>query len=217
MGGGLLLLAMLPQFLPAAVIIPVHGTVQLASNASRFLLDVKNTCLKPFLYFCAGSIIGTAFGASLIKRMDLSLIPLIMSLFILLVLWSPLYRLLQKLPGKFFSLGMLQTGAALYVGATGPLSTSVLFKEGYTSDQVIVTNAAINTVINIAKIIVFSTLGFVFYEYWQVISAMAVSAILGSYLGTRYRAFIPEDKARYMIKLLITAFCLKNIVFYFWY
>lgn len=35
MGGGVILVGLLPLFLPAAAIVPVHAAAQLASNASR--------------------------------------------------------------------------------------------------------------------------------------------------------------------------------------
>ena len=34
-GGGMLLIAIMPMFLPPLAVVPVHGVVQLASNASR--------------------------------------------------------------------------------------------------------------------------------------------------------------------------------------
>ena len=34
-GGGMMLIAIMPGFLPAAAIVPVHGMVQLFSNSSR--------------------------------------------------------------------------------------------------------------------------------------------------------------------------------------
>ena len=162
-----------------------------------------------------GAIIGSYVGAMFFEEIDISYIPIILSLFILLVLWTPINTLIKMIPGRYFSLGIIQTGLSLYVGATGPLSTSILFKEGYKPNQVIVTNAAINTIINIAKIIVFSSLGFLFHEYLFHIVLMSVFAVIGSYLGTHYREKMNEKLAEIILKILITLLCIKNIIVYF--
>lgn len=211
----MLLLAALPGFIPANALIPVHGAVQLSSNLSRFIFDIKSACFMPLTQFFFGSILGASFGSLLLNRMDLDMIPLLMSLFILIILWLPVNRFISLIPGRYFSLGIVQTSIALYVGATGPLSTSILIKEGYDARNVIVTNAAINTLINIAKIIVFSSLGFVFHEYLVHIIVMSVSAVLGSYLGTRFRLKIDIELGRKIILFLISILCIKNIVLYF--
>ncbi|MDQ7730604.1 sulfite exporter TauE/SafE family protein [Halomonas sp. SpR8] len=216
MGGGLLLLAALPGILPANVIIPVHGTVQLSSNFSRWVFGVKHTCVKPLLFFLVGSIVGTLFGAKLLQYIDVAIIPVTTSVFILFILWTPISSILKKIPGRYASLGAVQTSMSLYVGATGPLSTSLLFKEGYHPDQVVVTNAAVNTVVNVAKIIVFTSLGFVFKDYLPHILVTSVFAVAGSYVGTHFRDKVNDDLARMALKVVISILCLKNIIYFLW-
>lgn len=41
-GGGLLLIAILPAFMPASAVIPAHGVTQLSSNFSRMLFSIKD-------------------------------------------------------------------------------------------------------------------------------------------------------------------------------
>lgn len=41
-GGGIALISVMPGLLPAAAIIPVHGAVQLASNASRVFFGFRH-------------------------------------------------------------------------------------------------------------------------------------------------------------------------------
>lgn len=215
MGGGLILLASLPNFLPAQAIIPLHGAVQLSSNLSRWLFEIKKTCIKPLFYYFIGSLIGSYGGFVLIDEINLAYMPLILSLFILLILWTPIYEIIKRIPGRYFSLGIFQTAIALYVGATGPLSTSILYKDKYSRDNVIVTNAAINTLVNIAKIIVYSTIGFVFYDYLTLIIIMSLLAVLGSFVGARLRGLIDEKVGALVIKVLVTLLCLKNLMSYF--
>ena len=115
MGGGVLLLAILPSFVPPSALIPVHGAVQLSSNISRFLFDIRSTCFTVLVQFFVGSIIGAYFGSQLFNEIDFSIIPLLISSFILFVLWFPIEKVMSKIPGKYFSLGIVQTSLALYV------------------------------------------------------------------------------------------------------
>ena len=68
---------------------------------------------------------------------------------------------------------------------------------------------------NIAKIIVFSSLGFLFHEYLFHIVLMSVFAVIGSYLGTHYREKMNEKLAEIILKILITLLCIKNIIVHF--
>jgi uncharacterized membrane protein YfcA len=215
MGGGILLLSILPFFIPSNAIIPIHGIVQLASNSSRYVFGIKYSCTQPILMFGLGSIIGSMIGSLFLDKFNKDLIPLITSLFILLILWVPIKKIIKKIPGKYFTLGIFQTATSLYVGATGPLSTSVLISEGYSSNQVIVTNAGINTILNIFKSFVFFFSGFIFKDYIYHILLMCVFSITGSFVGIRLRGLIKENHARAILKIMITLFCTINIYLYF--
>lgn len=215
MGGGVLLLAVLPSFIPPSALIPVHGAVQLSSNVSRFLFDIRSTCFTALGQFFIGSTIGAFFGARLFNEIDFSIIPLLVSSFILFVLWFPFQKIVSHIPGKYFSLGVIQTSLSLYVGATGPLSTAILIRDGYEPREVIVTNAAINTIINALKIAVFIYLGFAFHDFVYHVAIMSIFAIIGSYAGTKLRIGIDVILARKVLVGIITIICLKNIFIYF--
>lgn len=215
LGGGMLLLAILPTFLPANSIIAVHGTVQLASNASRFLFGFKDAVKKPILVFLAGALIGSFLGYTFIGYLNSALIPLLTSIFILIILWLPFNKWVKRIRGKYFTLGIFQTAISLFVGVTGPLSTSVLISDGYKSNQVVVTNAAINTILNILKTILFFLLGFNFHTYILEIIFMCFFAVIGSKIGTEFRGKIKENHARVFLKWLITIICIKQVYVFF--
>lgn len=214
MGGGLLLIAILPSLLPPNAVIPIHGVAQLSSNLSRFVLDIKDTCIKPVALFSIGSLFGAYFGASLLSKINLNLLPLFISVFILFIIWLPISEFLKRIPGKYLSIGVIQTALSLYVGATGPISASVLISDGYNSNQVIVSNAAINTVINTIKSIVFFMLGFSFSEYYIHIFSMIICAVIGSFLGSKIRKSFDEKIVKMTLKIIISLFCLKNIILF---
>ena len=57
-GGGLLLLVVMASIMPMSAVIPVHGLVQLGSNANRMLLTLKHIDLSMLIYFSVGGIVG---------------------------------------------------------------------------------------------------------------------------------------------------------------
>ena len=59
-GGGLLMLALMTYLLPIAVLIPVHGLVQLASNAGRSWVQRPNINWRVTILFLVGTVSGCA-------------------------------------------------------------------------------------------------------------------------------------------------------------
>ena len=64
LGGGILLISVMPGLIPAAAIVPVHGAVQLASNSSRVLMGVRHIDWRVVWPFVGGSIVGAAAGVA---------------------------------------------------------------------------------------------------------------------------------------------------------
>ena len=66
LGGGVMMLAAMTQLLPPAVLLPVHGVVQIGSNLGRSVLmrrDIARALVLPFLL---GSAAGVALGAQVV-------------------------------------------------------------------------------------------------------------------------------------------------------
>lgn len=64
MGGGVLLIALMPGLVPAAAILPIHALVQLASNVSRAAFGWRHIdwTLVPAITVGAFALIGFSFG-----------------------------------------------------------------------------------------------------------------------------------------------------------
>ncbi|MBL1241007.1 MAG: TSUP family transporter, partial [OCS116 cluster bacterium] len=58
LGGGVIMLALLVNFLPVTVVIPVHAVIQMGSNTSRAVLMRKHIVWPIFIYFFFGAIVG---------------------------------------------------------------------------------------------------------------------------------------------------------------
>lgn len=212
LGGGMLLISVMSVFLPAAAVVPVHGVVQFASNASRGAFspqDIRRDILWPFL---TGCLIGTLAGSRIVLKVPAELLPLPLGLFILTMTWLPQLKKSLWFPGRFLSLGFVQAFLTLFVGATGPLNMPFLIRAGLSRDQLVVTGAAFMTIVHLVKIITFGLLGFAFGPYLALMLLMILAVISGSYVGTRLRHKVPERLFLRAFKLLITLLAMRMII-----
>ena len=62
------------------------------------------------------------------------------------------------------------------------------------------------------EIITFGLLGFAFAPYWQLVIGMTAGAILGSWVGTKVRAYVPENVFRHGVRILITVLAVRMLL-----
>ena len=211
-GGGMLLIAIMPGFLPPAVIIPIHGLVQLASNSSRVALSLNHVAWHLLPQFLIGSAIGLALFTTLLFNISTDYIPLAIGSYILLNLWSKPFSHAMIRFESFYIIGALQTGLSLIVGATGPLTQNILLKKLHNKDQIIATGAIFMSISHLAKIAVFGMIGFKFGEYFLILILMSLGAILGSYIGSKMRKKVNNQVYIRIIKYLLSLLAIKMIV-----
>ncbi|MEM7426319.1 MAG: sulfite exporter TauE/SafE family protein [Pseudomonadota bacterium] len=82
-GGGVILLAVMAVALPGAAIIPVHGAVQIGSNAGRTAVMLSSVNWRIVAPFLAGSLIGAGLGGLTVVQLPAELIKLGLAAFIL--------------------------------------------------------------------------------------------------------------------------------------
>jgi len=212
LGGGILLIAIMPLFLPPLAVVPVHGVVQLASNGSRAWFARREIDWTLLPSFVAGLLLGTVAGSQLVKTIPVELLPVPLALFILVMTWAPqLGRSGTRLPGAFFTLGLLQSFLTLFVGATGPLNLPFLLRHGLSPGQVIASHALLMSLVHGIKIVAFGVLGFAFAPYLPVTVGMLCAVTAGSWAGTRLRMKLPERWLRPVLKGLVSLLALRML------
>ncbi|MGM0519952.1 MAG: TSUP family transporter [Campylobacterota bacterium] len=212
LGGGMMLIAILPSFLPINAIIPVHGLTQMSSNFSRAVFGYRDVQYEVIPKFLLGSIIGIALFASILSIISLEYVPLFIGAYILLSLWSVKFNDKIKRYENYYLVGFLQTGLSIVVGATGPLTMTLLLKDYGHKDKVVATGAALMSITHILKVFVFIYFGFVFFDYIETIIAMIIGAILGSWAGVKLRDKIDGKKFVKILKILLSALAIKVII-----
>ena len=211
-GGGMMLIAILPSFLPLNALIPVHGLTQMSSNLSRAVFGYKDVQFEVIPKFLLGSAIGIGIFAGILNFISLEYVPLFIGAYILLSLWSEKFNEKIKRYESYFLAGFFQTGLSMVVGATGPLTMTLLLKDYGDKDKVVATGAALMSITHILKVFVFMYFGFVFFDYIGVIIAMIIGAVAGSWAGTQLRDKIEGKKFIMILKVLLSALAIHVIV-----
>lgn len=211
LGGGLILISLLPDFLPAEQIIPIHGVTQLASNSSRAVLVYRSIAWKIVPKFLVGGFVGSAVFAFLLVNISTTYIPLFIGTYILLSLWSKsISRFLSSFE-SYYLLGFLQTGLGIMVGSTGHLTMPLLLKELQQRDKVVATSATFMAASHGMKLLVYGGIGFHFRQYAITLVFMVAGAFLGSYIGTFLRGRLNDRRFSIILKLLLTVLAIRMI------
>lgn len=210
-GGGVTLLALMGPVVPVAALIPVHGVVQLGSNAGR-AWHMRRLAAPPILVpFLVGSLAGAFLGALLVVELPDTALKLILGLFVLAVTWLKLPALAFASPGVMAIGGLASTFATMFVGATGPL-VNALFARSFADRGKLVANAALAMSFQHGlKVAAFGALGFAFWRWVPVIAAMIATGYLGTITGARILSVVPERVFRRVFKLLLTLLALDLI------
>jgi uncharacterized protein len=212
LGGGIILIALMRELLPAPVVIPVHGIAQLASNSSRWVFAPRHVRWELVWPFAIGAAAGAVGGAFLVRSFDWDLFPIVLGVLILVAVW--VRRIPAPLSGRaaFIFYGALQTFLSLFVGVVTPLNKTAMLRLDLTRDEIVVTHGAHATLVHLGKIVVFGAVGLFSAEYALMGALVATGAVVGSLLGTWLRPLIPEERFRWILKALLTVLAVRLLV-----
>ena len=209
LGGGMLVLASMTLVLPPAVLIPLHGVVQVGSNGFRVTLMRREVLYAIVPAFVAGSLIGAAIGGQAVFALETWVLQLVLGLFILYATWAPGFR--GGSPGrkKFFGVGILAGFATMFVGGTGPVVAPFVSAACPARQQMVATHAALMTFQHSFKVIAFGFLGFVFGPYVPLLAGLLLFGAVGTYTGRMVLNRLPEDLFRKALRTFLTLLALR--------
>lgn len=211
LGGGVIMLALLVNFLPVAAVIPIHGVIQLGSNASRSLLMRDHIVWPIITYYFIGAIIGAVIGGQFVVALPEGILLGILGLFILYITWGPKPKNLSF--GKLGNVigGIFITFATMFIGATGPLAMALLPRKELEKKQVSGTHGALMVVQHGLKIIIFGFLGFAFKEWALFLVFMIVGGFIGTYSGRAVLHRLPAKYFQTGITIILTLLAVKML------
>lgn len=220
LGGGILLLSVLLQFMDPAVAIPVHAVIQLASNSSRSLLLRQHIDLAVVWRFCLLLIPGGILGLLVADSMPVPLGRIVIASFALVVVWQPglLGRLSSLLGGgarSFVPLGAIAGFANIPFGVTGPAVAPVFRSFLPTKEAMMATFGATQTVGHLVKVGVYAGDGFDFSAYLAIMAAGVLAVTVGTWLGTRVLSSLDEARFASIFRWTLTIIALR-VIFTAW-
>ena len=211
-GGGVLLLAVMAIALPASAIVPVHGMVQLGSNAGRAAMTLRHINLRLIAWFAPGVLLGAWLGSLFLVDLPLSLIQLCIAGFILLLCWGPPIPRLATGPLGTLVAAAATTFISLFVGATGPL-VAAFVKQQQQGERfsTVATFAAAMCLQHAPKAIVYGAAGFVFADWLGLILLMIGAGVIGTWAGLHMLKRLTDRRFTLIFNTLLTVLALRLI------
>ncbi len=214
MAGGVTLLGIMTALLPAPVVVPLHGIVQLASNWTR-TWAFRRYVRWPILFaFMAPSVAGVAIAANIWADLKLTWFRAWIGAFILFFLvWRRYKPKLRNPPiWSYAVLGLAAGLLAIFVGATGPFLAPFFLRDDFENEQVIATKAVCQTWLHLLKIPAFLALDFDYVPYAPLLVALAVAVIGGTYFGKHLLSRISKERFVFWFQLVLAILAVYLIV-----
>ncbi|MFW1677331.1 sulfite exporter TauE/SafE family protein [Pontibacter sp. JAM-7] len=208
-GGGVLLLVVMASVMPVSALIPVHGLVQMGSNANRAILTRQHTDWQLVAGFTIGATLGAAAASLIVVQLPLQIIQLSVAVFILYLVWGPKPRQTQMGRTGHMLSGGLTTLLSMFVGATGPLVAGLIHRQQYDKLATTANFATCMSVQHVLKLLVFSVVGFAFWQWLPLILFMILSGMVGTWLGMKVLHRISTHHFRRLFRISITLLALR--------
>ncbi len=203
MGGGILLLAVMSQYFPQPILIPLHGFLQFASNVSRASLNWREVDWRVTWQFAAGALLGAIFGSNVRITIPQPIYQIALGVFILAATFLPRLQIQRNIRGKWVVVGGAATFVGLFFGATGPLIAPFYLNENLRKHRLVATKAACQVSLHLGKLAVYFGLGFSLGPYWHVAVPMLGMVVFGSLCGKWILDRVSDRRFLLLFKILI--------------
>ena len=213
MGGGIVLLAAMAATLAPAVVVPLHGVVQLVSNGTRAIVMLPHVNRRVFTLYMVPSVIGVLVGAKLYVGSELPWFRPAVGVFILGYLVTLRYEpRLGRFPKAWYApLGFFIGAVASLIGATGPLVAPFFLRDDLESREIVATKAAIQLTTHAAKIPAFFLAGFSYREHLGLLLPLVAAAVAGTLVGARVLEMLSPVAFRRVFVTVLIAVALQLI------
>jgi uncharacterized membrane protein YfcA len=203
LGGGSLLISAMALVFPPAVVVPVHGCIQLGSNAGRALLQRAHIQWKFILWLGLGAAVGSVLGGRFASVLPEKWFAAAIGIFVLVTTWLPAPRAIASSAALQFAGGAVVSAVGMVVGAAGPLVAA--FMRGIPDRrELVATQAMLVTFQHVFKVAVFVAMGFAFGQYLPLILLMVASGFAGTAVGSRLLTRVPERVFRLGFRILLS-------------
>ena len=206
--------ATMATILPPTAVIPLQAIVEAASSVFRIMILRRFVDLKFLAVFIVSGALGFIIGLAARSYFPPSdrLLQVIMGSFILITAWFPLSRIKLKSPSFPWIVGASTSFMSLFVGGVAALIATALDQKHNDHRTVIATMTASLLFQHSIKILIFGLLGFSFAAYGELIVAMFLAAVAGTFLGRHILVNVPQRLIKMIFKILVTGLGIKVLM-----
>ncbi len=216
LGGGVILLLVIAQFVAPTTAIPVQGAIQLASNSSRAWFLRRTVDWGPVGWSSILLLPASFLGVMVATSLPENAIQGSLAVFVLVLAWRPSvlqWRGASTLPNAaLVGVGGISGFLNTTVGASGPV-TSPFFKAATATHVAFVATAAVTQVLaHAAKLLAFTVDGWSAADHLGVIVVGAGGVVIGSRIGTQYVGRISEDRLALLFRIVLTTLAIRLLI-----
>lgn len=211
-GGGALLLVGMTLWLPITAAIPLHGVIQLGSNAGRMGVMLRHVQWPLFAAFAGGAVIGVVAGSQLLVELPEGWVEALLGGFILYSLWGRMPLPPRGNRGITVAVGAVTNALTLLVGATGPLVAAYFRTLHLQRLRHVATFSACMMLQHTLKIAAFGALGFAFGDYVVFLAVMIGVGFIGTLLGRATVQRLNDQLFRQILRILLTLLSLRLLI-----
>lgn len=216
LGGGVILLAVIAQFFPTTVAIPIHGGIQLVANASRAISLRREVAWKAAGWAALPLLPASLLGAAMATAVPEHATRLVLGLFLLVLVWRPGWLRFQPADGltngELVGVGAVSGFLNTTVGASGPFTSPFFRAVTATHVAFVATAAASQVAAHASKLIAYGLTGFAPRDHLAIIVAGAGGAIVGTTIGTRLLGKVDDDALGVVFRTVLTLLAVRLVV-----
>jgi uncharacterized membrane protein YfcA len=205
-------------FIDFKLVLGITAVFHVFSNLSKIVLFKKGINKEIAIKLGIPAVLFVVLGAYLTQVIPLKEIELSMNLLILgltLFLISGAGKKIQQTNFNLYTGGVISGFLAGLIGTGGAIRGITLAAFGLEKDVFIATSALIDLGVDSSRAVVYILQGYFLQEHLILIPFLVVIAVVGSYLGKRVLAYIPEKYFHFVVLGVIAAISVLQTIQYF--
>lgn len=220
LGGGVILLLVITQFVAPTTAIPIQGAIQLVSNGSRAML-LRSTVSWPVVGWASIMVVPASFlGVAVATSLPEDVVRLALATFVLILAWRPqllkargaAQRAADQARPMLVGIGAVSGFLNTTVGASGPVTSPFVKAVTVSHKAFVATAATMQVLAHVAKLVAFSAQGWSITDHLAMIAVGVAGVVVGSWIGTRLLDRVSEARLDLLFKVVLTALAVRIII-----
>lgn len=217
MGGGVILMAILLNFLPVGEAMVIHGIVQLVSTGTRIILYNAHIKKELLLKYIIGVIITVIIFKLINFYPSKAFMYLCLGLMPFLGLTKKIGRLLSITdPGRSFLCGIIVTTAQLAAGVAGPILDVFFINAPLSRFEILGSKAITQAIGHIVKIAFYGTIMISTHQEMMLptwaYAPIIVLTLIGNFFGAKIVGRMNDSQFKKISRYLIYLICIPLII-----